>query len=82
MKASVKAIPGRESYSGRTTSLLYEKLTPDDPLPARVVAGMSPDHPRRVARWLGEVFGGPAADGEVCSGDRGFQRWMQSGVSR
>jgi truncated hemoglobin YjbI len=32
---------------------------PEDPLLAPLFAGMSPDHPQRVARWLGEVFGGP-----------------------
>jgi hemoglobin len=32
----------------------------DDALLAPVFAGMDPDHPRHVAAWLGEVFGGPA----------------------
>jgi hemoglobin len=32
----------------------------EDELLAPVFAGMDPDHPRHVAAWLGEVFGGPA----------------------
>jgi CDGSH-type Zn-finger protein/truncated hemoglobin YjbI len=43
----------------RMTRLFYEKHVPTDPLLAPVFANMAPDHPRRVARWLGEVFGGP-----------------------
>jgi CDGSH-type Zn-finger protein/truncated hemoglobin YjbI len=45
----------------RTTRLFYEKYVPDDDLLAPIFATMSPDHPDRVAAWLGEVFGGPAA---------------------
>jgi CDGSH-type Zn-finger protein/truncated hemoglobin YjbI len=45
----------------RMTRLFYEKYVPDDDLLAPVFAGMSRDHPERVAAWLGEVFGGPAA---------------------
>jgi truncated hemoglobin YjbI/CDGSH-type Zn-finger protein len=45
----------------RMTRLFYEKYVPDDDLLAPVFAGMSRDHPDRVAAWLGEVFGGPAA---------------------
>jgi CDGSH-type Zn-finger protein/truncated hemoglobin YjbI len=41
------------------TRIFYEKHVPDDPLLAPLFANMSPDHPVRVARWLGEVFGGP-----------------------
>jgi truncated hemoglobin YjbI len=32
---------------------------PEDPLLAPLFANMSPDHPERVAAWLGETFGGP-----------------------
>ncbi|HEX6509838.1 MAG TPA: CDGSH iron-sulfur domain-containing protein [Chloroflexota bacterium] len=45
----------------RMTRLFYEKHVPQDPLLAPLFAGMSADHPERVARWLAEVFGGPAA---------------------
>jgi truncated hemoglobin YjbI len=41
------------------TRLFYEQYVPADPLLAPVFADMSPDHPQRVAKWLGEVFGGP-----------------------
>jgi CDGSH-type Zn-finger protein/truncated hemoglobin YjbI len=43
----------------RMTRLFYEKFVPEDPLLAPLFATMSPDHPRRVARWLAEVFCGP-----------------------
>jgi truncated hemoglobin YjbI len=51
----------------RMTRLFYEKYVPQDPLLAPLFATMSPDHPQRVARWLGEVFGGP----ELYSGEFG-----------
>jgi CDGSH-type Zn-finger protein/truncated hemoglobin YjbI len=43
----------------RMTRVFYEKHVPEDPLLAPLFASMSPDHPQRVAQWLGEVFGGP-----------------------
>ncbi len=43
----------------RMTRIFYEKHVPEDPLLAPLFAKMAPDHPQRVARWLGEVFGGP-----------------------
>jgi len=43
----------------RMTRLFYEKHVPEDPLLAPLFATMRPDHPERVASWLGEVFGGP-----------------------
>jgi len=42
------------------TRLFYEKYVPADPLLAPLFADMSADHPQRVAKWLGEVFCGPA----------------------
>jgi CDGSH-type Zn-finger protein/truncated hemoglobin YjbI len=45
----------------RMTRLFYEKYVPQDPLLAPLFAGMSPDHPQRVAKWLAEVFCGPRA---------------------
>jgi len=45
----------------RVTKLFYEKYVPQDPLIGPLFASMSPDHPVRVAKWLGEVFGGPSA---------------------
>jgi truncated hemoglobin YjbI len=41
------------------TRLFYEKFVPADDLLAPLFANMSADHPQRVAKWLGEVFGGP-----------------------
>ncbi len=43
----------------RMTHLFYDKYVPQDPLLQSLFAHMSPDHPARVAAWLGEVFGGP-----------------------
>jgi CDGSH-type Zn-finger protein/truncated hemoglobin YjbI len=43
----------------RMTRLFYEKYVPQDPMLAPLFANMSADHPQRVAKWLGEVFGGP-----------------------
>ncbi|MER6794933.1 oxidoreductase, partial [Amycolatopsis mediterranei] len=31
----------------------------EDPLLEPVFRGMDPEHPKHVAGWLGEVFGGP-----------------------
>jgi CDGSH-type Zn-finger protein/truncated hemoglobin YjbI len=43
----------------RVTRLFYDKYVPQEPLLQPLFANMSPDHPERVAAWLGEVFGGP-----------------------
>ncbi|HEX4716647.1 MAG TPA: group II truncated hemoglobin [Ktedonobacteraceae bacterium] len=45
----------------RMTHLFYDKYVPADPLLQPLFADMLPDHPERVAAWLGEVFGGPQA---------------------
>jgi CDGSH-type Zn-finger protein/truncated hemoglobin YjbI len=52
----------------RMTRIFYEKYVPQDPLLAPLFATMSADHPERVARWLGEVFGGPKAYSEEYGG--------------
>ncbi len=52
----------------RMTRIFYEKHVPEDPLLAPLFANMSPDHPQRVARWLGEVFGGPKLYSESYGG--------------
>jgi CDGSH-type Zn-finger protein/truncated hemoglobin YjbI/ferredoxin len=41
------------------TRVFYEKYVPEDPLLSPLFADMQPDHPERVAAWLGETFGGP-----------------------
>src|SRR5262249_28955561 len=43
----------------RMTRLFYSKYVPEDPVIGALFANMAPDHPERVAAWLGEVFGGP-----------------------
>ena len=43
----------------RMTRIFYAKHVPADPLLAPIFATMSPNHPERVAAWLGETFGGP-----------------------
>jgi CDGSH-type Zn-finger protein/truncated hemoglobin YjbI len=52
----------------RMTRIFYEKYVPEDPLLAPLFANMSSDHPERVARWLGEVFGGPRRYSEQYGG--------------
>lgn len=43
----------------RLTEVFYTKVTADD-LIGPLFAHMDPGHPRYVAMWLAEVFGGPA----------------------
>jgi hemoglobin len=43
----------------RLTAVFYEKVVADD-LIGPLFARMDPAHPRHVAMWLAEVFGGPA----------------------
>jgi CDGSH-type Zn-finger protein/truncated hemoglobin YjbI len=45
----------------RLTRRFYEVHVPEDPLLSGLFSQMSPDHPERVASWLGQVFGGPSA---------------------
>jgi truncated hemoglobin YjbI len=52
----------------RMTRIFYGKHVPEDPLVAPLFADMAPDHPERVAAWLGEVFGGPKAYSERFGG--------------
>lgn len=52
----------------RMTRIFYGKHVPADPLLAPLFAGMSPDHPERVAAWLGEVFGGPSSYSDTYGG--------------
>lgn len=43
----------------RLTDVFYARVREDDVL-GPVFARMDPEHPRHVATWLAEVFGGPA----------------------
>lgn len=44
----------------RLTAVFYRRVL-EDPLLYPIFKSMSPDHPRHVAMWLAEVFGGPKA---------------------
>ena len=63
----------------RMTRLFYEKHVPADPLLAPLFANMAPDHPQRVARWLGEVFGGPKRYSETYGG---YQRMISQHMGK
>ena len=63
----------------RMTRLFYEKHVPADPLLAPLFANMAPDHPQRVARWLGEVFGGPKLYSENYGG---YQRMISQHLGK
>jgi hemoglobin len=49
----------------RLTSLFYAKVARDSVL-APVFAHMDADHPKHVAGFIGEVFGGPKAWSSRC----------------
>ncbi|MCA5892272.1 antibiotic biosynthesis monooxygenase [Isoptericola sp. NEAU-Y5] len=57
----------------RLFEVFYAKVADDDVL-GPVFAEMSPDHPKHVAAWIGEVFGGPAAYSTRRGGHRGMVR--------
>jgi CDGSH-type Zn-finger protein/truncated hemoglobin YjbI/ferredoxin len=63
----------------RMTRIFYGKHVPQDPLLAPLFANMSPDHPERVAAWLGEVFGGPKAYSE---GYGGYERMVSQHLGK
>jgi len=60
---------GGEAALTALTEEFYRRVLKDDLLEP-MFRGMSPDHPRRVAHWLGEVFGGPKAYTEERGGYR------------
>lgn len=49
---------GSEAFE-RLTSVFYDNVLKDDVV-GPLFAGMDPSHPKYVAMWLAEVFGGPA----------------------
>jgi CDGSH-type Zn-finger protein/truncated hemoglobin YjbI len=49
----------------RLVRRFLEKHAPEDELLAPIFADMAPDLPQRAAAWLGEAFGGPAAEDVV-----------------
>jgi truncated hemoglobin YjbI len=65
----------------RMTRIFYEKYVPEDTLLAPLFANMSPDHPERVAAWLGETFGGPKVYSERYGGyDRMVSQHLGKGL--
>jgi|SRR5262245_9959293 len=72
----------------RMTRLFYSKYVAEDQLIGPLFANMSPDHPERVASWLGEVFGGPKNYSDRYGGYPRmltqhvdvFRRWLQAGT--
>jgi truncated hemoglobin YjbI/CDGSH-type Zn-finger protein len=66
----------------RMTRIFYAKHVPADPLLAPIFANMSPDHPERVAAWLGETFGGPTVYTDTYGGyDRMVGQHAGKGLS-
>ena len=65
---------GDEAALNRMTRLFYERHVPEDALLAPLFANIGPDHPERVAAWLGETFGGPKTYSERYGG----YGWMVS----
>jgi truncated hemoglobin YjbI len=65
---------GDEVALTRMTRLFYERHVPEDALLAPLFVNIGPDHPERVAAWLGETFGGPKTYSERYGG----YDWMVS----
>lgn len=66
----------------KLTRLFYSKYVPADPLLRALFANMAPDHPDRVAAWLGEVFGGPKTYSQSYGGyERMVSQHMNKGIT-
>ncbi len=66
----------------RLTRRFYETHVPEEPLLATLFARMSPDHPERVAAWLGQVFGGPPAYSDRYGGyERMISQHLDKGIT-
>lgn len=79
MSEGQKDVPSLFAWMGGMPAL--EKLTqtfyarvPDDAILAPVFARMSPEHPKHVAEFLAEVFGGPSIYSELRGGHAGMVR--------
>ncbi|GAA2274798.1 hypothetical protein GCM10010415_47770 [Streptomyces atrovirens] len=70
---TIHAWMGGDTALDRLTEVFYGHVR-EDPVLAPVFAGMDDEHPRHVARWLAEVFGGPSA----YTADRGGHPHMAS----
>ncbi len=66
----------------RLTRRFYETHVPEEPLLAQLFGSMSPDHPERVAAWLGQVFGGPPAYSDRYGGyERMISQHLDKGIT-
>jgi CDGSH-type Zn-finger protein/truncated hemoglobin YjbI len=66
----------------RLTRRFYEVYVPEEPLLATLFGRMSPDHPERVAAWLGQVFGGPPAYSDRYGGyERMISQHLDKGIT-
>jgi hemoglobin len=71
--AEREAVPTVYEWAGgaealeRLTAAFYERVRSDELL-APLFANMPDDHPRHVATWFAEVFGGPASYTEELGG--------------
>jgi hemoglobin len=63
---------------GRLTEIFYGNVR-EDPLLEPVFRNMDREHPKYVATWLGEVFGGPARYSEERGG---YPHMMQKHLNR
>jgi CDGSH-type Zn-finger protein/truncated hemoglobin YjbI len=66
----------------RLTRRFYETHVPEEPALATLFGAMSPDHPERVAAWLGQVFGGPPAYSDRYGGyERMISQHLDKGIT-
>ncbi|MDT0344635.1 group II truncated hemoglobin [Streptomyces litchfieldiae] len=70
---TIYAWAGGEEAFLRLAEVFYDRVLAD-PVLKPVFAEMSGDHPRHVALWLGEVFGGPARYSAERGGHAGMAR--------
>lgn len=73
--APVPMVPSLYEWAGGAKAFerLFETFyatVVDDEVIGPVFAGMSSDHPKHVAAWIGEVFGGPASYSTTRGGHR------------
>ncbi|MBA3807621.1 MAG: CDGSH iron-sulfur domain-containing protein [Solirubrobacterales bacterium] len=66
----------------RLTRRFYETHVPTEPLLGDLFGRMSPDHPERVASWLGQVFGGTPAYSDRYGGyERMISQHLDKGIT-
>lgn len=72
-RPTIHAWAGGTAAFERLTEIFYGHVL-KDPVLRPVFAGMAADHPRHVAMWLAEVFGGPARYSAERGGHAGMAR--------